>query len=451
MSSKAEMTQKAQKVYKQVVARNPGELEFHQAVREVLESIGPVIEKYPKYAEHRIIERICEPERQIIFRVPWTDDQNNIHINRGFRVEFNSALGPYKGGLRFHESVYLGIIKFLGFEQIFKNALTGMPIGGGKGGSDFNPKGRSDDEIMRFCQSFMTELYRHLGEYTDVPAGDIGVGQREIGYLFGQYKRITNRYEAGVITGKGLSWGGSLVRKEATGYGAVYFVEEMLKTKKETFEGKICVVSGSGNVAIYTVEKIHQLGGKVVAMSDSNGYIYDKKGIDLELVKQLKEVERRRIKDYCNYHKDAVYKEGGNIWEIPCQIAMPSATQNEISKSDAEILVKNGCIAVGEGANMPTTPGGIRAFLQGGVLFGPGKAANAGGVATSALEMQQNASRNSWSFEYTEKRLREIMVGIHKVCFEQAEEFGCPGNYMVGANIAGFRKVADAMISLGLI
>jgi glutamate dehydrogenase (NADP+) len=451
MSSKAEMTQKAQKVYKQVVARNPGELEFHQAVREVLESIGPVIEKYPKYAEHRIIERICEPERQIIFRVPWTDDQNNIHINRGFRVEFNSALGPYKGGLRFHESVYLGIIKFLGFEQIFKNALTGMPIGGGKGGSDFNPKGRSDDEIMRFCQSFMTELYRHLGEYTDVPAGDIGVGQREIGYLFGQYKRITNRYEAGVITGKGLSWGGSLVRKEATGYGAVYFVEEMLKTKKETFEGKICVVSGSGNVAIYTVEKIHQLGGKVVAMSDSNGYIYDKKGIDLELVKQLKEVERRRIKDYCNYHKDAVYKEGGNIWEIPCQIAMPSATQNEISKSDAEILVKNGCIAVGEGANMPTTPGGIRAFLQGGVLFGPGKAANAGGVATSALEMQQNASRDSWSFEYTEKRLREIMVGIHKVCFEQAEEFGCPGNYMVGANIAGFRKVADAMISLGLI
>lgn len=451
MAEKVEMTQKAQKVYKQVIARNPGELEFHQAVREVLESIGPVIEKYPKYAEHRIIERICEPERQIIFRVPWTDDHGGIHINRGFRVEFNSALGPFKGGLRFHESVYLGIIKFLGFEQIFKNALTGMPIGGAKGGSDFNPKGRSDDEIMRFCQSFMTELYRHIGEYTDVPAGDIGVGQREIGYLFGQYKRITNRYEAGVITGKGLSWGGSLVRKEATGYGAVYFVEEMLKTKKESLEGKICVVSGSGNVAIYTVEKIHQLGGKVVAMSDSNGYVYDKKGMDIELVKQLKEVERRRIKDYCNYHKDAVYKEGGNIWEIPCHIAMPSATQNEISKSDAEMLVKNGCIAVGEGANMPTTPGGIRTFLQAKVLFGPGKAANAGGVATSALEMQQNASRDSWSFEYTEKRLKEIMINIHKVCFEQAEEFGCPGNYIVGANIAGFRKVADAMISLGLI
>ncbi len=442
---------KIEKIYQQVVDRNPGETEFHQAVCEVLDSLGQVIQKYPKYADHKIIERICEPERQIIFRVPWTDDKGNIHINRGFRVEFNSALGPYKGGLRFHESVYLGIIKFLGFEQIFKNALTGMPIGGGKGGSDFNPKGRSDAEIMRFCQSFMTELYRHLGEYTDVPAGDIGVGGREIGYMFGQYKRITNRYEAGVLTGKGLSWGGSLVRTEATGYGAVFFVNEMLKMKKESFDGKTCVVSGSGNVAIYTVEKINQLGGKVIAMSDSNGYIFDKRGIDLNLVKQLKEVERRRIKDYCEYHKGASYIDGGNIWEVPCQVAMPSATQNELDAKDAEMLVKNGCIAVGEGANMPTTPDGTKVFLGNGILFGPGKAANAGGVATSALEMQQNASRDSWSFEHTEKRLHDIMVGIHKACYEQSEEFGQPGNYIMGANIASFRKVADAMISLGLV
>jgi glutamate dehydrogenase (NADP+) len=446
-----QMTPKINDIFKQVVARNPGENEFHQAVQEVLESLGQVIEKYPDYADYKIIERICEPERQIIFRVPWTDDKGNIHINRGFRVEFNSALGPYKGGLRFHESVYLGIIKFLGFEQIFKNALTGLPIGGGKGGSDFNPKGKSDSEIMRFCQSFMTELYRHLGEYTDVPAGDIGVGGREIGYMFGQYKRITNRYEAGVLTGKGLSWGGSLVRTEATGYGATYFVDEMLKTKKESFDGKVCSVSGSGNVAIYTVEKINQLGGKVVTLSDSAGYIYDEKGIDLDLVKQLKEIERRRIKDYCEYHKHAVYKPGGSVWEVPCQVAMPSATQNELNQKDAEMLVKNGCIAVGEGANMPTTPDGAKVFLNAGVLFGPGKAANAGGVATSALEMQQNASRDSWTFEYTEKRLHETMVNIHKACYEQSEEFGCPGNYIIGANIAGFRKVADAMISLGLI
>ena len=446
-----ELSPKVENIYNQVVARNPGEAEFHQAVREVLESLEQVVMKYPMYAEHKIIERICEPERQIIFRVPWTDDNGNIHINRGFRVEFNSALGPYKGGLRFHESVYLGIIKFLGFEQIFKNALTGMPIGGGKGGSDFNPKGRSDAEIMRFCQSFMTELYRHLGEYTDVPAGDIGVGGREIGFMFGQYKRITNRYEAGVLTGKGLSWGGSLVRTEATGYGAVYFVEEMLKTRKQELAGKKCVVSGSGNVAIYTLEKIHQLGGKVVAMSDSDGYVYDGKGFDLELIKQLKEVERRRISDYCLYHKDAVYKKGGRIWEIPCEVAMPSATQNELNGQDAAMLVKNGCVAVGEGANMPTTPEGISVFTDANILFGPGKAANAGGVATSALEMQQNASRDSWSFEYTEKRLREIMVGIHKACYAQSEEFGKPGNYILGANIASFRKVADAMISLGLV
>jgi glutamate dehydrogenase (NADP+) len=445
------MTPKIQEIFKQVIARNPGETEFHQAVAEVLESLGRVIEKYPDYADHKIIERICEPERQIIFRVPWADDKGNIHINRGFRVEFNSALGPYKGGLRFHESVYLGIIKFLGFEQIFKNALTGLPIGGGKGGSDFNPKGRSDAEIMRFCQSFMTELYRHLGEYTDVPAGDIGVGGREIGYMFGQYKRITNRYEAGVLTGKGLSWGGSLVRTEATGYGAVYFVDEMLKTKKDTLEGKVCSVSGSGNVAIYTTEKIKELGGKVVTLSDSNGYIYDEKGIDLDLVKQLKEIERRRIADYCEYHKHAVYKQSGNIWEVPCDVAMPSATQNELNEADAVMLVKNGCIAVGEGANMPTTPEGTKVFLEGGVLFGPGKAANAGGVATSALEMQQNSSRDSWTFEYTESKLHGIMKNIHQSCYEQAEEFGCPGNYIIGANIAGFRKVADAMLSLGLI
>jgi len=445
------MTPRIQEIYNQVIARNPGETEFHQAVSEVLESLGAVIEKYPDYADHKVIERICEPERQIIFRVPWADDKGNIHINRGFRVEFNSALGPYKGGLRFHESVYLGIIKFLGFEQIFKNALTGLPIGGGKGGSDFNPKGRSDAEIMRFCQSFMTELSRHIGEHTDVPAGDIGVGGREIGYMFGQYKRMTNRYEAGVLTGKGLSWGGSLVRTEATGYGSVYFVDEMLKTKKDSFEDKTCVVSGSGNVAIYTTEKINQLGGKVVALSDSNGYIYDEKGIDLDLVKQLKEIERRRIKDYCEYHKHATYKQGGNVWEVPCQVAMPSATQNELDEKDAAMLVKNGCMAVGEGANMPTTPEGAKIFLNEGVLFGPGKAANAGGVATSALEMQQNASRDSWTFDYTEKRLHDIMINIHKSCFEQAEEFGQPGNYILGANIAGFRKVADAMISLGLI
>jgi len=445
------MHEKIESIYKQVIARNPGESEFHQAVKEVLDTLGPVLVKHPEYAEQKIIERICEPERQIIFRVPWIDDKNEVQINRGFRVQFNSALGPYKGGLRFHESVYLGIIKFLGFEQIFKNALTGLPIGGGKGGSDFNPKGKSDNEIMRFCQSFMTELYRHLGEYTDVPAGDIGVGGREIGYLFGQYKRLTNRYESGVLTGKGLHYGGSKVRTEATGYGAVFFVDEMLKTRKETFEGKTCVVSGSGNVAIYTIEKIHQLGGKVVALSDSAGVVYHEKGIDLELVQQLKEVERRRIKDYCTYHKDAVYRDKGNIWEIPCQVAMPSATQNELNGKDAQILVKNGLLAIGEGANMPTTPEGVKVFLDSGVLYGPGKAANAGGVATSALEMQQNASRDSWSFKYTEERLQHIMKNIHADVMTAADEYGSPGNYVTGANIAGFKKVANAMLSLGVI
>jgi len=438
-------------IFGDVVARNPGEIEFHQAVREVLECLAPVLERYPRYAEHKIIERICEPERQIIFRVPWEDDRGEIHINRGFRVQFNSALGPYKGGLRFHQSVNLSIIKFLGFEQIFKNALTGLPIGGGKGGADFDPKGKSDSEVMRFCQSLMTELYRHLGEYVDVPAGDIGVGGREIGYLFGQYKRLTGKYESGVLTGKDPAWGGALVRRESTGYGAVYFVNEMLKARGDSLEGKTCVVSGAGNVAIYTIEKIHQLGGKVVACSDSSGFVYHEKGLDLALIKQLKEVERRRIKDYADVHRDAVYTAGGDIWAVPCQVAMPSATQNELDERHARTLVANGVIAVGEGANMPTTPAGVRVFEQAGVAFGPGKATNAGGVATSALEMQQNASRDSWTFEYTEQRLAEIMRNLHQVCWETAAAFGHPGNYVVGANIAGFMRVAEAMVALGLV
>ncbi len=445
------MDVKLETVYQDVLKRNPGEVEFHQAVREVLETLGPVLAKYPEFRDRKIIERICEPERQIIFRVPWQDDRGEVQINRGFRVQYNSSLGPYKGGLRFHPSVYLGIIKFLGFEQIFKNALTGLPIGGGKGGSDFDPKGKSDNEVMRFCQSFMTELMRYIGEHTDVPAGDIGVGGREIGYMFGQYKRLTSRYEAGVLTGKGLDYGGSLVRTEATGYGATFFVKEMLEVRKDSFAGKTCTVSGSGNVAIYTIEKIHQLGGKVVACSDSNGVIHDDKGIDLDLVKQLKEVERRRIKDYVEYRKHARYLPGGNIWEIPCQVAMPSATQNELNGKDAALLVKNGCIAVGEGANMPTTPEGAKVFLDAKVAYGPGKAANAGGVATSALEMQQNASRDSWTFDYTEKRLANIMKNIHQNCWDAAEEFGAKGNYVVGANTAGFIRVAKAMVAHGLI
>ncbi|MFO7397734.1 MAG: NADP-specific glutamate dehydrogenase [Actinomycetales bacterium] len=446
------MHERLEAVYNNVLRRNPGEVEFHQAVREVLESIGPVLAKHPEYADQKIIERICEPERQIIFRVPWEDDNGEIHINRGFRVEFNSALGPYKGGLRFHPSVYLGIIKFLSFEQIFKNSLTGMPIGGGKGGSDFDPKGKSDREIMRFCQSFMTELYRHLGEYTDVPAGDIGVGQREIGYLFGQYKRITNRYESGVITGKGLSYGGAQVRTEATGYGCAFFVEEMLKARGTTFEGKRVVVSGAGNVAIYAIEKAQQLGAVVVACSDSTGYVVDEKGIDVELLKQVKLVERRRLNEYAERRGGAAtFVPGRTVWEVPCEVAMPSATQNEITGKDAERMVRNGCIAVGEGANMPTTPEGIRVFQRAGVSFGPGKAANAGGVATSALEMQQNASRDRWTFEYSERRLREIMQDIHDRCLQTAEEYGMPGDYVAGANIDGFIRVADAMIALGLI
>ena len=434
-----------------VLVRNPGEAEFHQAVREVVESVVCVVDKRPDMRTARIVERLVEPERQIMFRVPWVNDRGEVQVNRGFRVQFNSAIGPYKGGLRFHPSVYLGIVKFLGFEQVFKNALTGMPIGGGKGGSDFDPKGKSDNEVMRFCQSFMTELHRHIGEYVDVPAGDIGVGGREIGYLFGQYKRLTSRYESGVLTGKGTGWGGSLVRTEATGYGATYFVREMLKARKDGLEGKTCIVSGSGNVAIYTMEKLVDLGAKVVACSDSHGFVYHEKGIDLELVKRIKEVERRRIADYVRHHKDAKYVAGGNIWEIPCQVAMPSATQNELHGRDAAILVKNGCIAVGEGANMPTTPEGVRIFQEAKIAFAPGKAANAGGVATSALEMQQNASRDSWTFEYTEQKLDQIMTRIHAMTYHTAEEFGAPGNYVVGANIAGFMLVARAMVALGLI
>lgn len=447
----AGLDEKLEPIFQDVMRRNAGETEFHQAVREVLDSLGPVLVKHPEFVEQRIIQRLCEPERQIIFRVPWQDDQGNIHINRAFRVEFNSTLGPYKGGMRFHSSVYLGIIKFLGFEQIFKNALTGLPIGGGKGGSDFDPKGRSEREVMRFCQSLMTELYRHIGEYTDVPAGDIGVGQREIGYLFGQYKRITNRYESAVLTGKGFEWGGSRARTEATGYGTVFFLEEMLKARSESLEGKRCVVSGAGNVAIFAIEKLQQLGARVVACSDSNGVVVDEKGIDLQLLKEIKLVERGRLKAYPERRKSGKYQEGGSIWSVRCDVAVPCATQNELNGKDAARLVENGCKAVVEGANMPTTPNAVRILNEAGIAFGPGKAANAGGVATSALEMQQNASRDSWSFEYTEQRLREIMVNIHRTCHETAKEYGAPGNYVAGANIAGFLKVASPMVALGLI
>ena len=446
------LDEKLEPIFAEVLRRNPGEDEFHQAVREVLDSLGAVVAKHPDYADGALIERLCEPERQIIFRVPWVDDKNRVQINRGFRVQFNSALGPYKGGLRFHPSVMLGTIKFLGFEQTFKNALTGMPIGGGKGGSDFDPKGRSDHEIMRFCQSFMIELRRHLGEYTDVPAGDIGVGQREIGYLFGQYKRIANRYESGVLTGKGLTWGGSQVRTEATGYGLVFFVDEMLRDAGDSFEGQRVVVSGSGNVAIHAIEKVHQLGGRAIACSDSDGYVIDEDGIDLELLKEVKNGHRGRVRDYAARRgARTLYREGGSIWDVPCSIALPCATQNELSDADARSLAGNGCRIVAEGANMPTTPGATRLLRDAGIQFAPGKAVNAGGVATSALEMQQNASRDSWTFEYTEERLADIMRGIHDRCLETADEYGAPGDYVVGANIAGFTKVADAMLALGLI
>lgn len=446
------LDEKLQPIFADVLRRNPGEEEFHQAVREVLDSLGAVVAKHPHYAEDALIERICEPERQIIFRVPWVDDKGQVQINRGFRVQFNSALGPFKGGIRFHPTVYLGTIKFLGFEQTFKNALTGMPIGGGKGGSDFDPKGRSAGEIMRFCQSFVTELYRHLGEYTDVPAGDIGVGQREIGYMFGQYKRITNRYESGVLTGKGLTWGGSQVRTEATGYGAVYFVERMLRTRGQSFDGKKVIASGAGNVSIYTMEKVSELGGRVIACSDSDGYVVDQAGIDLALLKEIKEVKRGRVADYAKARGNgATFVPAGRIWDVPADVAMPSATQNELNGQDARTLVKNGVIAVGEGANMPSTPEAVRTFLDAGILFAPGKAANAGGVATSALEMQQNASRDSWSFEATEARLANIIHNIHDRCAEMADTYGSPGNYVLGANVAGFIRVAESMRALGIV
>ncbi|WP_110588946.1 NADP-specific glutamate dehydrogenase [Microbacterium suaedae] len=435
-----------------VIARNPGEPEFHQAVREVFDSLAVIQERHPEYNDLAILTRLCEPERQIIFRVPWVDDRGAVRVNRGFRVEFNSALGPYKGGLRFRESVNLGIVKFLGFEQIFKNSLTGLPIGGGKGGSDFDPAGKSDGEVMRFCQSFMTELHRHIGEHTDVPAGDIGVGAREIGYMFGQYKRLTNRYEAGVLTGKGLDWGGSLVRKEATGYGTAVFAEEMLAARGEGLDGRPVAVSGSGNVALYAIEKVHQLGGRVVTASDSTGYIVDEAGIDLDLLKQIKEVERGRIREYAERRGgSARFVSGGSVWDVPVDVALPCATQNELHESDAKSLIGNGVVVVAEGANMPCTPEAVELFRAAGIAFGPGKAANAGGVATSALEMQQNASRDAWTFDYAEGRLTEIMRSIHANCLETAEEYGRPGDYVVGANVAGFRKVADAMMAFGVI
>jgi glutamate dehydrogenase (NADP+) len=435
----------------QVVSRNPGEVEFHQAVQEVLESVAPVLEKHPEYKEAKILERVVEPERQIMFRVPWTDDRGQIHVNRGFRVEFNSAIGPYKGGLRFHPSVYLGIIKFLGFEQTFKNSLTTLAMGGGKGGSDFDPKGKSDMEVMRFCQSFMAELFRHIGPDTDVPAGDIGVGGREIGYLFGMYKKLRNEF-TGVLTGKGLDWGGSLVRTEATGYGLIYFLLEMLKDMGKSIKGSTVVSSGSGNVSIYAVQKCQELGAKVVAMSDSDGYIYDKEGIDLKVVKQLKEIERKRIKEYLKHRPDAKYEEGCNgIWNVKCDIALPNATQNEIDEKAAKKLVENGVFAVAEGANMPSTPEAIKVFLKNKIGFGPAKAANAGGVATSGLEMAQNSQRLSWSFEETDKYLERIMKTIYAQSKRASEEYGQPGNLVVGANIAGFEKVAKAMYQQGLV
>ena len=439
-------------LYREVLRRNAGDDEFHQAVREVFDSLGPVFARKPELQQARIIERLCEPERQLIFRVPWVDDAGVVQINRGFRVEFNSALGPYKGGLRFHPSVNVGIMKFLGFEQVFKNALTGMPIGGGKGGSDFDPKNRSDGEVMRFCQSFMTEMYRHLGEYTDVPAGDIGVGGREIGYLFGQYKRITNRYESGVLTGKGLGWGGARARREATGYGCVLFTNEMLRSRGEELAGQRVALSGSGNVAIYAAEKARQLGATVVTCSDSGGFVVDEKGLDVELLKQIKEIERGRVSEYAERRgPSARFVEGESVWGVDCDVALPCATQNELDERDAERLVRNGVKAVAEGANMPTTPEGVTVFRKSGTAFGPGKAANAGGVATSALEMQQNASRDSWTFAHTEERLAEIMRHIHDTCHETAARYGQDGNYVAGANIAGFELVADAMLAQGVI
>jgi len=432
--------------------RDSAEPEFHQTVEEVLHSLKPVMDMHPEYKENCILERLIEPERQLMFRVPWTDDKGQIHVNRGYRVQFSSAIGPYKGGLRFHPTVNLGIIKFLGFEQIFKNSLTGLAIGGGKGGSDFDPKGKSDREIMRFCQSFMTELYRHLGDSVDVPAGDIGVGGREIGYLFGQYKRIKNDFEAGVLTGKGLKYGGSLARTEATGYGVVYFVREMLKANKESFKDKTVVISGSGNVAIYACEKAQEYGANVVAMCDSKGYIYDPKGINIETIKQIKEVKRTRISEYIKQHPEAEYNENQrDIWNLKCDIALPCATQNDINLDDAKKLVANGCFVIGEGANMPCTNEAMDYFLENKVLLAPSKAANAGGVATSALEMAQNSMKMPWTFDEVNDKLDAIMVNIFKESSDAAEKYGVPGNYVAGANIAGFIKVADAMLCQGIV
>ena len=439
-----------QEVISELVRKNPGEKEFHQAATEVLESLELVCDRHPEYQKQALLERLTEPDRAILFRVPWVDDKGQVHVNKGYRVQFNNAIGPYKGGLRLHPSVNLGIIKFLGFEQIFKNSLTGLPIGGGKGGSDFDPKGKSDREVMAFCQSFMTELYKYIGADVDVPAGDIGVGAREIGYLYGQYKRITGLYE-GVLTGKGLTYGGSLARTEATGYGLIYFMDALLKSKGNSFAGKRVVVSGAGNVAIYAAEKATQLGAKVVAMCDSTGWIYDEAGIDLAAVKQIKEVERKRLSEYKNYRPQSEYHTDGVIWDVPCDIALPCATQNELHLEHAQTLIKNGVIAVGEGANMPTTPDAAHAFQKAGVLYAPGKAANAGGVATSALEMTQNSMRMSWTFEEVDAKLQGIMVNIFHQVDEAAKAYGQADNFIVGANVAGFTKVANAMMAHGIV
>ena len=437
--------------YDKVLQRNAGEPEFHQAVAEVLESLKIVLQKDPHYADYGLIERLCEPERQIIFRVPWIDDDDNVRVNRGFRVQFNSALGPYKGGLRFHPSVNLGIIKFLGFEQIFKNSLTGLPIGGGKGGSDFDPKGRSEAEIMRFCQSFMTELWRYIGEYRDVPAGDIGVGGREVGYMFGQYRRLVNQHESGVLTGKGLTWGGSLVRKEATGYGTVYFTDEMMRANGDSLDGAKVIVSGSGNVATYAIQKAQELGATVVGFSDSSGWVETPNGVDIELLREVKENRRGRVSEYVEETTGATFHKDGSIWDLSADVALPCATQNELDGDHAKVLVDNGVKYVAEGANMPSTHEAIEHFRANKICFGPGKAANAGGVATSALEMQQNASRDSWSFDYTDNRLRGIMSNIFNTAANTAEEYDRAGDYIIGANIAGFKKVADAMLAQGVI
>ena len=439
-----------EKVLGELIANNPGQPEFHQAATEVLKSLKPVADKDEKYAKAGLLERLCEPERQILFRVPWVDDNGKVHVNRAYRVQFNSAIGPYKGGLRFHPSVNLSIIKFLGFEQIFKNSLTTLPIGGGKGGCDFDPKGKSDNEVMKFCQSFMTELCRHIGADTDVPAGDIGVGGREIGFMYGQYKRIKNVSE-GVLTGKGLTYGGSLARTEATGYGLVYYTDEMLRGHEQSLEGKTVIISGSGNVAIYATQKVTQLGGKVVALSDSSGWVYDKDGIDLDAVKEIKEVKRERLSTYLKYRPNAEYHEGKGIWSVKADVALPCATQNELDLEDAKILVKNGVIAVCEGANMPTTLDATEYLIENKVLFGPGKAANAGGVTTSALEMSQNSMRLSWSFEEVDSKLKGIMKGIYHNGARAAKEYGYADNLVVGANIAGFLKVADAMLAQGIV